>query len=870
MLMKTLEFAVKPKYGYLHVLRSELSRWKYFRLLLSAGRLISAILLLTGLSLSSFGQLQFEKQLKMTSWQEDFLAFEYYDAVELPDKTFAVYVGGVKLHPTDPNTHYLFSGLVFVDEFGDYVLDGSGLIKHFFFPIGLVNSGTYTYPEVAAKSLVYLEDGTFILYGIGMDKRFTMLKVDMNGNVIYTRKLNLAQIASCANGGGPPQEITFDQVYDATLLSDGKILFLCKSKYSFANGPGSFHCRTYLALLRMNQDGTYDNFYYEYHYLEPFKGQGIEGSKVRESRYGGYIFGFVTRSMLQYRAIGTSGIVEVKTNGNVNWIVDNVPFKDWVELENDHFVSVGFSTVHNVYNGNIETKGEICEWTLNGPYGGGYFEYAAASIEDAKLMSVQKKGSKYVCVGSYGWSPLLTTIADDLSSYDPQGTFTFQDDNALLLDIKETEQDGYIIGGIGERRLDPYSIPSTGLMSVAALDPYLIRVPTELETWCPEPREIPFESVYLYSSASGHTDPVTANLSFSDEDIEMSWELLVQDELCCTEAVGVEGDAWICASGSSNLIADFNPMPGDDFYWVHDGEIVDGSFGLTEITVRDDGNYYFFVELANGCLGQGYFRVNYYSNPTWSAPGTFGQPKCTNTAPMNLHLNNEPNAGTWSGPGVTGSYPHYQFDPALAGPGNHTIHVHYVDSYGCQWDFDFVIKVYGLSSPLQAPSIPGDLCVNGSVYNLPGSGNWWNINTQQSITQINPSQYCIGCTIQLRYCETINYTGISCNYCDPDTFEIVFLNCLEGKKALAVPSYGEDPGYTIHVYPNPADDFVEIRFSIEDSYSVQIRDVLGRIVAASVAEGDRLRLSTQTLSPGVYMVEVNNGIQTRTLKLVVE
>ena len=835
---------------------------------LSGGIFLLALLFLLSLPVSLKAQLQFEQQLELTSWFEGWSSLEYYDAVELPDKSFAVYIGGYKVHPNNPNQiNQVFSGLIFLDKYGEIILDQqTGLPKHYFFEIGLVNDGFVTNPETAGKNLLYLSDGTFVIYGMDMDRRFTVIRLDVNGNILFNKKMVPVTGLLCNNQPGQtPGDFTLTEVYDAVVLNRNKILFLCGSTYATVD-PNNVQCNHYLSLLRIDKFGNFDNFYHEYRSLPDHYDDQVEGCRLKPSKYGGYIFSFATRSMSQIDVLSSRGLVEVKLDGSINWVAWNVPFKDWIELEDDHFVSVGFRNSHNQFNGTFTPYGQICEWKVI-PAWQYVDEIAGAEVENAKFSSLVKKDDTYVCVGSYNWAPLLTAFPDDLSTYLTQYTYTFEDENAMLLDIKEQNDNAYLIGGFGTRFTS--SPPSHGKLAYACNDPYLIRLPSDLEGWCTEGREIPFEEKYFNSYYSEGGEKLSADIDFESMETATLLESMEKDPLCCTESVSVTGDAYICMQGGlSVLSANYTPNGTERIYWTHDGKVVAGSDNQVSIEVSEAGDYFFFVELANGCLGQGHFTVHYYSSPAWGVPSLFST-RCLNDPAFNLYLVNEPVPGTWTGTGVTGSFPNYQFDPELAGPGLHTLHVHYEDQYGCEWDFDIDIPVVG--QPVQAPAIPTSFCVYSGPYALPAGGDWVNFNNQTSMIQIIPSQYCVGCTLELVYCEFFNSGSTYCTICDPDTIVITFHDCTPGKRALGLEEAQPGDQLNASVYPNPASDGAEVILSQNSDYTLILRNMLGEEVQRARFSGSRYKIETEGLASGLYLLELQNARnESLVLKLTVE
>jgi hypothetical protein len=82
-------------------------------------------------------------------------------------------------------------------------------------------------------------------------------------------------------------------------------------------------------------------------------------------------------------------------------------------------------------------------------------------------------------------------------------------------------------------------------------------------------------------------------------------------------------------------------------------------------------------------------------------------------------------------------------------------------------------------------------------------------------------------------------------------------------------SIAENGSGTFNIYPNPADEFIKIDFSPNESYRVSIFNSIGQILY------DQLIYSTESTIPialkkGFYLVRVNNRDQSMVKKLIVE
>ena len=112
-----------------------------------------------------------------------------------------------------------------------------------------------------------------------------------------------------------------------------------------------------------------------------------------------------------------------------------------------------------------------------------------------------------------------------------------------------------------------------------------------------------------------------------------------------------------------------------------------------------------------GCMASDDVTVNDLPVVTFEAQRDL----CEGAAARNVIANGLPTGGTYSGPGVTYNMgdPFYNFDPAVAGVGVHTITYTYTDGNGCT---DFItddVEVFAL--PILAFTALADLCIDAGV-----------------------------------------------------------------------------------------------------------------------------------------------------------
>ena len=72
----------------------------------------------------------------------------------------------------------------------------------------------------------------------------------------------------------------------------------------------------------------------------------------------------------------------------------------------------------------------------------------------------------------------------------------------------------------------------------------------------------------------------------------------------------------------------------------------------------------------------------------------------------------------------------------------------------------------------------------------------------------------------------------------------------------------------LEVFPNPATDAVNVRFSFEGSHMVRLYDAAGSVVKEYQASGLRTSVDVSELRSGTYLLSVTDGEETRTQRVI--
>lgn len=113
--------------------------------------------------------------------------------------------------------------------------------------------------------------------------------------------------------------------------------------------------------------------------------------------------------------------------------------------------------------------------------------------------------------------------------------------------------------------------------------------------------------------------------------------------------------------------------------------------------------------------------------------------------------------------------------------------------------------------------------------------------------------------------------GYACGIMSADWTTIAWEQTIE--PASIYTGLNENTSTMLSVYPNPAVNETFVTIENAGLNDVSIYDIQGRLVSKQgvvAAEGEQVRISTETMNAGVYFVTVSNDSAVRTAKLVVK
>jgi hypothetical protein len=93
------------------------------------------------------------------------------------------------------------------------------------------------------------------------------------------------------------------------------------------------------------------------------------------------------------------------------------------------------------------------------------------------------------------------------------------------------------------------------------------------------------------------------------------------------------------------------------------------------------------------------------------------------------------------------------------------------------------------------------------------------------------------------------------------------IRCLKDETSSLDEADNDQP---ILVYPNPANDLVNIHFSIFDNPTVKLIDAMGQIVLEATIENNTCSFDLSTFGNGVYFIQIEGTTGVNRIKIVVQ
>ncbi|MBK7964990.1 MAG: T9SS type A sorting domain-containing protein [Bacteroidetes bacterium] len=177
-------------------------------------------------------------------------------------------------------------------------------------------------------------------------------------------------------------------------------------------------------------------------------------------------------------------------------------------------------------------------------------------------------------------------------------------------------------------------------------------------------------------------------------------------------------------------------------------------------------------------------------------------------------------------------------------------------SNGCDSSIYTHLFVHAL--PLVTLTLDTTVCINWSFIDLfgesPAGGTWSGIGVSGS--QFEPSSVAPGSYI-------ITYTYVDSNFCLANASDTIVVDLCTGLQEI--------DGVIISIYPNPANDYLNIQFASANASTVyQIIDTKGSALVKGQMNQQNLSIPVNQLSNGIYFIQIIHQGKISTSKFTVQ
>jgi hypothetical protein len=179
------------------------------------------------------------------------------------------------------------------------------------------------------------------------------------------------------------------------------------------------------------------------------------------------------------------------------------------------------------------------------------------------------------------------------------------------------------------------------------------------------------------------------------------------------------------------------------------------------------------------------------------------------------------------------------------------------NAFGCSTSYGYNVMVNPLPVINAISSNPGEACKNDQI-TLTASGGitfQWISNTSPNIYQGNPINIYAPAT------SIFTVTGTNANGCVGKFTLIQNVSDCTGIDNIAGNS-------AFNVYPNPTAGEFTVEFSNNNSKTVEVTDVTGRVIQSSTSTDAAVNVNIKNLSSGVYYVKVKSNDSVEVVKVV--
>jgi subtilisin-like proprotein convertase family protein/F0F1-type ATP synthase assembly protein I len=345
--------------------------------------------------------------------------------------------------------------------------------------------------------------------------------------------------------------------------------------------------------------------------------------------------------------------------------------------------------------------------------------------------------------------------------------------------------------------------------------------------------------------------------------------LTVMVNVTQSAAVTVTQPSPVCAGGSRTLTAG-----GATTYSWSPSTGLNVTSGSSVIASPSSTTQYTVTGTTNGCTGSATSTLIVNPLPVVSISGVSSSYPVSNNG---VTMTGNPPGGTFSGTGVSGNI----FKPCVAGVGGpYTITYSYTDINGCSNSATAAVSVTSLSSY----NCITPFCLSSSNITSTSARVAWSSLVTATKFRV---QYAIGNATNYTYKNVNNASfaqlnGLQANkiynwrvqsQCgnNSSAFSVTgtFTTLLSGQR-IETGSSG-----ILSVYPSLADKFITVDFTVEKEMkaTIYIMDIAGKKQSQTevdLSDGEnQFHISTENLSNGIYLLQVQSGFETCSDKFIV-
>jgi len=305
-----------------------------------------------------------------------------------------------------------------------------------------------------------------------------------------------------------------------------------------------------------------------------------------------------------------------------------------------------------------------------------------------------------------------------------------------------------------------------------------------------------------------------------------------------------------------------SPNPGYSFQWYKNGNPINGATATT-YNAGSTGSYTVATTAACGTKVSNSVAVNTLPAPIVSISASGPTEFCVRDSVelVSSVSGSGPFTYQWRKYGnyIGGAVaPNYEAKKA----GKYTVRI--TDSNGCtRTSNNIVLSVFPLPVATITAGGPTTFCSGGSVDLTANAGSGYSYQWKRNTNLLSGANaITFNATIAAKYrCIVTNSYGCTRT---SNTIQ-VFVPCREASEEMV-----NGDVLTVSAYPNPSqgDFHFEIHSKVEGLVQMQLFDITGRVIDATITPTGENSFDVSGLAPGIYVAELVMGDQRRTIKVI--